>query len=776
MYLALNQGTAEWLLPKIGLIETLRQSLAELTSSNVIKNCDFVEGPIRISQDSSGQVLAIWHIDYLSGTGDEPWAFLKLDGDVSLESIPSISHEVLEREIYLASQRLQGLLVDAAFYHRKYDNGAHTLLAGRGSTARQYSIGYFERSGNDTDSKHRSLICIGPSESFSVLSASAEQEGRLLPRLIPIANRLLTSGRGKEIAPAEFLASLRSVLGTFAEQRRSYEFENVEVVAGQESVAILDAMKAIGLTYAEWTNPSGPLSDVQRRVLQSDSIDRHPLRILGPGGSGKTVLMQLLAIRKAKQAADAAQDCRILYVVHNEAMCLKVTQRFGLLLGENIPLLGQTPIHNIEVSTLGEYCRLQLGLDMESVIDPDATDAKAFQLQEVVLAIKHVSAASSKCISSSKFLAQVFASEELMNVFSWLVLSEISIAIKGHGLEQDKKRYVESERSLSRFHGILERPEREFVFEVFKEYHRSVFETYGVLDPDDIALSLAGRLRTPVWQLRRRVEGFDYIFVDEAQLFNENERRVLPLLTKGTTSHVPIALALDEAQSFYGSASAGLATLGIKDITNESLVSIHRSTTSIIKLAFFVIQRSTDLFGPDFPDFTGLANQLESDAHPLAAKPSIETASADTRNIGKFVLRRVRELRKSNIRQIAVICHAEQYWSVLESELSIAGLPFQVIRERGERIRHDQPLVLLVRPAQVGGQEFDAVVIVGLELGLVPPRVVDNEALSTAIEQQTLREMYLSVTRARYRVTFAMAYGAAPNLTLEQARQTGLIV
>ena len=177
-------------------------------------------------------------------------------------------------------------------------------------------------------------------------------------------------------------------------------------------------------------------------------------------------------------------------------------------------------------------------------------------------------------------------------------------------------------------------------------------------------------------------------------------------------------------------------------------------------------------------DFTrvGVGKTAPEGEYGTLWRSTRKTASADTKNIGKFVLKRVRELRKGNIRQIAVICHAEQYWSVLESELSVAGLPFQVIRERGEKLRHDQPLVLLVRPAQVGGQEFDAVVIVGLELGLVPPRVVDNEALSIAIEQQTLREIYLSVTRARYRVTFAMAYGAAPNLTLEQARQSGLIV
>src|SRR5260370_2347946 len=148
----------------------------------------------------------------------------------------------------------------------------------------------------------------------------------------------------------------------------------------------------------------------------------------------------------------------------------------------------------------------------------------------------------------------------------------------------------------------MDQTERRIAFETFKEYTRVVFDQYQVLDADDIALSLLGRLRTPIWELKRRSLGFDYVFVDETQLFNENERRLFTLLTKGDTAHVPIVLSLDEAQEIYGQSTAGLGVLGIKAISNENLPSNYRSTRSIVALAFFVIQRTTDLFGPDFPD------------------------------------------------------------------------------------------------------------------------------------------------------------------------------
>src|ERR1019366_4067625 len=107
---------------------------------------------------------------------------------------------------------------------------------------------------------------------------------------------------------------------------------------------------------------------------------------------------------------------------------------------------------------------------------------------------------------------------------------EISGAIKGHGLVGDERRYVESQRPLSRLHGLLNPGERRLVFAAFRNYHKIIFEGYHVLDGDDVAISLFGKLKTPAWELHRQDLGFDHVFVDEAQLYNENERRVLPLL------------------------------------------------------------------------------------------------------------------------------------------------------------------------------------------------------------------------------------------------------
>jgi len=771
-YLALNQGVAEWLLPKMGVLDALNEYLpAMIADDGPLTTGAFAEGPVLITRDTSGQILVILHADYSSGTGEEAWGFIKLSGEMSLTSHLEIAREVLEREIYVISQRLRGLLIDGAYFHRKYEDGTHTLLAGRGSQARHYSIAYAEGILFGENFESRSIVCVGPQGNFVALRRAAEAEGRNLGRLGDIANSFIAGGRAATPLARDVFPALRSSLEGYGPRAMPPSgFANVELSTTSGTQESLDSLRTLGFSYDQWISADSPLNDNQRRILNSHVLDQHPLRIVGAAGSGKTLLMQLLVMKMLKDSVGNRRKPRIIYIAHSEAMKDKVARRFEILNGSS-SVLSDFP--NLEVTTLAEYCRVQLQLEIESILERDAADAKAFQLEQVTEAIRFHRRDAEE--SGSALLRGIFGNDELLRVFAWLTVAEISISIKGHGLENDKKRYVESERRLSRFHGVLSFEERAFLFEVFRTYHHEVFETYAVLDPDDIALSLAGRLRTPVWELRRREEGFDYVFVDEAQLFNGNERRVLPLLTKGNTDHVPLALALDEAQSFYGVPSAGLATLGIKDISNENLASIHRSTTAITKLAFFIIQRSTDLFGPEFPDFSAADGFIEADQHPLSAPPRIEAEGAESRSFGKFVLRRVRELRRENVRQIAIICHAEQYWGSLESELARAELPLQILRERGERIKADQPVVVLCRPAQVGGQEFDAVVIVGLELGVVPPTIRDNDALASAVEQQSIREIYLSVSRARYRVVFVLSKDAGPNAILTESIRAGLL-
>ena len=116
----------------------------------------------------------------------------------------------------------------------------------------------------------------------------------------------------------------------------------------------------------------------------------------------------------------------------------------------------------------------------------------------------------------------------------------------------------------------------------------------------------------------------------------------------------------------------------------------------------------------------------------------------------------MRALRKAGLRRLAVICLAEAYWTPVLSGLKAKDLPLHVLENRGEKLHPTEHTVVPSRPAHIGGQEFDGAIIVGAEQGLTPPRVLHNDALAGAVEQQSLREIYLAITRAKHRVVITL--------------------
>jgi hypothetical protein len=768
-YLAITQLTAKWLLEKKSYLDAVDRELERLAGADYLSKTVLSVGSFRAAASTDGRLLALWNRDYLSNKGDESWGVIRLQGPSGLLSthLP----EVFERELQIIYQRSEGLLLDSRWIHHAHGDGIHSCIAGRGEEAREYWVMYGDRDLTTGAAVSRAVVCLGPERGSNSFSTAARHDFALLPQLARTANSLISSSTQRPVAAASHFAQLQ-------ERFLPLSAEPQNVVAPAFPVPTLDAEQQTDLsfatddwTYERWTGPDSLLTATQRRILESDIADRQPLRIAGAAGSGKTLLMMLLAIRMLRRAEKVHQPLRVLYVVHNAAMQAKVWVRFITLGAASFLEDGAKQI--LEVRTLFEYSRAVLEVGETAVFDPDAQQSKAFQLHVVSESLRRVLKEQSAVVANSKLLSEVAKNEELFPVFVGLTTDEISLAIKGHDLVNDRKTYIGSERRLSRLHGILNRDERSVVFDVFEAYRSQVFESYEMFDTDDLAVSLMARLTTPLWAMQRRKLGYDYAFVDETQLFNENERRLFPLLTRGNTSHVPVVLALDEAQQTRGAVSAGLGLLGFDQLSDEALESVHRSTQSILRLAFFVIQRTTDLFGSDFPDFTGTTQPVIPDSHRSAQMPRLVRAGQD--GVGAESLRQIHSLRRDNLRQIGIVCHAERYWEEINSVLSSAGVAFIRLNQRGERLDTSSPLVALARPETIGGQEFDAVLAVGLEQGVVPPRVSSNQALSVALEQQALREMYVSFTRARYRLVLINSYRSAPTAVIAEAAKAGYI-
>jgi len=767
-YLAITHLTAKWLVEKKQYLDAVADELERLSGADSLLKMLLSVGSFRAAASPDGRLLAVWNRDYLSNKGDESWGVIRLEGPYGLLS--NFLPEVFERELQIIHTRIEGLLLDPRWIHHSRGEGIHTIIAGRGEVAREFRVLYGDRDLTSGAAVSRAVACLGPAREDESFAIAARRDYELLPLLARTANGLVSSSALRPVVAGTYFVTLQERFIPASAEPSGVIAPALPVPALQTEPADMSFLTD-DWSYDDWTAPGSPLTPTQRRILESDIADRQPLRMAGAAGSGKTLLMMLLAIRILRRAGEKRNPLRVLYVVHNAAMEAKVWMQF-VTLGAG-PFLAENAEQILEVRTLFEYSRSGLEVEGTAVFDPDAHESKSFQTHIVSECLRDVLDHETKSVANSKLLSEVKKNEELFPVFVSLTADEIGLAIKGHALADDRKTYVASERRLSRFHGILSGDERNFVFDVFEAYRRQVFEEYQMFDTDDLAVSLLAKLTTPIWGMQRRKAGYDYVFVDETQLFNENERRLFPLLTRGTTNHVPVVLALDEAQQTRGAVSAGLGLLGFDHLSNEALESVHRSTASILRLAFFVIQRTTDLFGAEFPDFTGTTQPVVSDSHHLAERPKLLRASQE--GVGLECVRQIQNLRGDNIRQICIVCHAERYWDEINRALLESRIPFIRLNQRGERLDKKRPLVAVGRPDTVGGQEFDAVVAVGLEQGVVPPRVSSNQPLSLALEQQALREMYVSFTRARYRLVLVNSFRSSPTRIIAEAGNAGYI-
>ncbi len=782
-YIALSGPFCEWLSNKTQSLDSLASAILKVCDSEILRKSVHVFDTLRAASSGDGRYLVIWNTDYYDATGGQSWAFISMDLDSGITRLPDIQADVLHRALKVAILRLGRLVLPHHYRLRLPAPNVKTCTAGGPDTVSHYSLAFWEGDCQVDNTKRFAMVIVGPDDgpSSNVVSSS---QSKIVSYAIKRQNLLPEMIRATEKAIVTAGSRASCELEAFREFAETSLVGKNSAISSASPIEVAPPLPEIGnsaryetsiFTFEQWMEPNSPLADEQKQILKSNVFSRQPIRITGPAGSGKTLLMQLLCIGRLKTAAQEGKICKCLYICHNTSMKKSLGERFEVLGAESFMMGGK---QSLEIDTLSDYCIRTLNLQGQDVVDSDAAETKALQYQIIEDALHQRLPEISVRPENAPLLHLLKTSPGLQRIFIELVVNEVGVAIKAHSLERDRKRYVSSEIPFSRLHQHITPDERMFVFDLFEDYYNQVTEDQGMLDSDDLAISLLSKLRTPIWNIRRKTDGVDFLFVDEVQLFNENERRLFAYLPKPMTDrqHLPIALALDEAQELKGAVSSGFGLLGIEQIANEHLRNVYRCTPSILKLAFFVIQHTTDLFGVDFPDFTASARSLVSDSHPLAKPPVLRKGgTAGKGGLGNYIAKRAASLRASNLRSVCVVVHADKYWDDAEAALlRVTGKSPYVLKRRGDIFGVDRPGIVMARAEHVGGQEFDAVISVGLEEGVVPPRI-SQESFAESLRQRALREMYLVFTRARYRLEIIISVNATVTNILEPACKTGLL-
>src|SRR5687767_1120162 len=100
-YIAFTQPTATWLLARTEVLNAICELVIQPHLFEKLMGGEAAEGPLRVAVSADGKLAAIWNTDYLTGTGDELWGFIKVDLPLGLLEQPEISREVLERCLYI---------------------------------------------------------------------------------------------------------------------------------------------------------------------------------------------------------------------------------------------------------------------------------------------------------------------------------------------------------------------------------------------------------------------------------------------------------------------------------------------------------------------------------------------------------------------------------------------------------------------------------------------------------------------------------------------------
>ena len=419
-YLAITQKTADWLIRTPNALKSILTELDSITQTQSLKEGVLAVGSLRACADKSN-VLCLWNTDYTTASGSEEWGFILLVPENGLFSNRSIIAEVFERSLFVINQRLQALLLpDDRYIHRNLGDNIHCCLAGRGVHARQYSIGYIEGVYSVDDSEIRSILTVGPwGGGIEQIKRLVQKEGQHIEDLIQSAVNILNDAAKRPAIDSTAFMGLRQYFlpqsltrGLVPDKLPIVEVPELEEV----NISQNRAYETLSWDYEKWIDEENGLSDTQRAILVGDVLLKQPLRLIGAAGSGKTLLMHLLCIRRLEDARKNNQPIRILYVVHNNDMADTMINRFVTLGAEKY--LEEKSEQRLIISTLFGYSKERLGLPETAIIDKDAYQTKIFQRDVVKKCIKDVISNSTNKIEKSYFLKELSTKVESLDVYA----------------------------------------------------------------------------------------------------------------------------------------------------------------------------------------------------------------------------------------------------------------------------------------------------------------------------------------------------------------------
>ncbi len=397
---------------------------------------------------------------------------------------------------------------------------------------------------------------------------------------------LTSSGSVVDVAnfePTAWPDDFAEVVAKFAaEELRELETPSFAAIAPEFDLETIGSRSVVeGRSYEEWL---ALLSASQENILKQDTSAS--VRILGPAGSGKTLALCMRAIQISRDQDVRAQGRRLLVATHSWAMAERID---GVLKTLN----GGSPPDTITVFPLLSLLELHaghIGQQRINVIGDDSSEGRLKSIEIIGETISKLDLTNHPGVAGWISDAVSAARDSRQRLDLTLDLyDEISGVLTASGVSPDDPESIQEYLGSSRedwmppFETISDRA---LVIAVYRSFMQELIDR-SAITTDQFILDSIRVLETFTWRMRKETEGYDYILVDELQVFDPQERTALQLLGRSRRG-VPFITAEDPAQGVFSSLNARRATVENVPVYLEV---VHRFNEQIFEFISFIYQQ-----------------------------------------------------------------------------------------------------------------------------------------------------------------------------------------
>lgn len=566
----------------------------------------------------------------------------------------------------------------------------------------------------------------------------------------------------------------------------------IDPAIDQIEVLQLEQSAAFGTTslyrrYEDWL----PLLTQQQTRFVTNPITK-PTRIEGAAGTGKTLALILKAIYTLRTAKERGEPCHLVFVTHSDATKRTIEEVASVIDSGGFVMLDRNlALQSLKVCTLSELCAdvLRQSISESEFIDRDAMESKELQLLYISESLDR--AITSELPGHSKFMSAElvsFMEEEDRWRIVTMLQHEISVIIKGRAAE-DIDRYKKVP-TLKYGLPIINDADKGFIYTIYGIYSKYLSDA-GQFDTDDVVLTTIGQLDTPIWRRRRVRDGYDALLIDETHLFNINELQLFHYFTK-TEGPYPIVYSVDRSQAvgdkgwstedIASTIANGPDSLGNANGDREVVHTVFRSSAEIVNLAFAVLSSGATLFtnfdNPMAAASSGFTDQEER----LCADPVYYNVIGE-HNLLEAAFDRADKLREElscRRSDILIVSLSNEIIKDLIEFGEAKNKPLLILTKRGDatavQAARESAQWVIGHADFVGGLEFQAVIVVGVDGGRVPPNAGnDNFSSKSFLSYVSHNRLYVAISRARYRVELLGERARGASRLIAPAIEAGLV-